>query len=271
MKIKSKLAAILLILVSISLISSCKKQPQPTPTLSPQQLAQVQTRSAYQVQTNQAAFQETQAILRGETPIATQNEIVFDFTRMASSETPVETYAPAAPEPTRLNPPQQTAASFDPLTPTTPALTLLPTTTQAEVTSMPTTTDISPSPTGTLSPTAEITEIITIPNDWSGSWTVYNGETEEDRLANPLVVEVNGADFLGVVTGTYSRLTFTGTISLDGLSVTGTWRNPAATGRFTFFWLNENQFNGNTSNAFAFCGARNLAEQPSPCFTLTAP
>ena len=65
-------------------------------------------------------------------------------------------------------------------------------------------------------------------------------------------------------------ITYSGTISDDYLTVSGTWEeNPDETGPFKFYALGVNQFHGNFSDgpdAYGMCGVKGGAGFPDPCY-----
>ena len=64
--------------------------------------------------------------------------------------------------------------------------------------------------------------------------------------------------------GTYVSGTIEGTI--DGVTATGTWHKTDSTsGPFTWYLINGQQFNGNSSGANQWCGYRSGSGAPSPC------
>jgi hypothetical protein len=127
---------------------------------------------------------------------------------------------------------------------------------------------LSPVPTNTLSvpatPLPSETEIIT-PVEWAGTWTAFFGDEGGLLFRATLIISRSGND----ITGVHSTQTFTGRLSDDGLSVTGTWFNPPMSGTFSWTIIGDNQFCGNTDNVFAYCAARNGASRPDPCICVT--
>ncbi len=117
----------------------------------------------------------------------------------------------------------------------------------------------TPTPTQTLIPT----EVFT-PYDWTGQWTVFFGEDGGLLFRATLVVSREG----NTITGIHSTQIFTGTLSADGMTVSGTWVNPPATGTFSWRIIDDNQFCGNMDVDLAYCAARRGASRPAPCFCL---
>lgn len=116
----------------------------------------------------------------------------------------------------------------------------------------------TPEPTSTPE-TAQ--EDIFTPVEWTGNWTAFYGDEGGLLFRATLVVSRNG----NTITGVHSTQIFTGTLSEDGQTVSGTWVNPPSTGTFSWTIVGENQFCGNTDRAFAYCGARGGASRPDPC------
>jgi hypothetical protein len=103
---------------------------------------------------------------------------------------------------------------------------------------------------------------------WAGDWTFYIGDPIGILFAVGSQVTVNGKQLTGSYTLGGEVNTFSGTISDDYLSVTGTWDNPNFFGDFEWFAMGSNQFSGNGYGvaSFAWCGSRGGAGQPVPCY-----
>ena len=107
--------------------------------------------------------------------------------------------------------------------------------------------------------------------EWQGAWTTYNVAQDNSwTFAYPMTITVDGSTFTGVVDlGGGDFVNMTGTISEDYTTVSGTWSSPGLSGPFEFYALGPNQFQGNGDNGsqiFGWCGSRNGAGQPSPCY-----
>ncbi len=104
---------------------------------------------------------------------------------------------------------------------------------------------------------------------WDGDWSTYNGPAGGVLVTLNMTVTVDGMTFTAVQDiGGGETVNFTGTISDDYLTVSGTWVGAGGTGTFALFALGENQFQGNLSDGadvFAMCGSRGGAGQPVPC------
>ncbi len=105
------------------------------------------------------------------------------------------------------------------------------------------------------------TENIFTPVEWTGNWTAFYGDKGGLLFRAMLVVTRDS----NTITGVHSTQIFTGILSEDGQTVSGTWVNPPSTGTFSWTIVGENQFCGNTDRAFAYCGARGGASRPDPC------
>lgn len=170
------------------------------------------------------------------------------------SATPTETMVPTTTS-TPLAQPSQTAAEG---LPGQAASTAVPTAGDTLISTNVLPLTDTPVPTATPVPTE--TDIFT-PVDWTGNWTAFFGDEGGLLFRATLIVSREG----NTITGVHSTQIFTGTLSEDGLSVSGTWVNPPSSGTFSWTIVSDNQFCGNTDGAFAYCGARNGAPRPDPC------
>jgi hypothetical protein len=103
---------------------------------------------------------------------------------------------------------------------------------------------------------------------WQGSWTLFAGDPGGNFIDLPLTVNINDKTLIASITDGGEAVTFTGTISDDGLSVNGNYSGPDTDGTFEWFALGTDQFQGNGEGAtgpYAMCGGRGGAGQPSPC------
>jgi hypothetical protein len=136
-------------------------------------------------------------------------------------------------------------------------------------TSAPTpTTEVPPTPAPTQPPSEA-------PFDWGGDWTIYHPVSGDKIDQAPFVVLGN------TITGEYTSgdpgyeefVTLTGTLTVDGRGVTGTWQNLTYGNSGPFRWQfvpeNGHQFVGSyefvDSEPQPFCGSRSGAPQPDPC------
>ena len=109
---------------------------------------------------------------------------------------------------------------------------------------------------------------------WGGSWSVWYGSIGGPFTANTLTITTNGENFSATMLTVGGSVTLSGTMDERHLSVGGTYETSTlSSGEFEFFSLGGNQFQGNffgtstPSIIFAWCGARNGAGQPSPCYS----
>ncbi len=154
----------------------------------------------------------------------------------------------------------QSGAFINPPTATTqPGSTSVPGITPTATTGSTLAPTSTPTPTQTSIPT----EVFT-PFDWTGQWTAFFGEDGGLLFRATLVVSREG----NTITGIHSTQIFTGTLSADGMTVSGTWVNPPATGTFSWRIIDDNQFCGNMDVDLAYCAARRGASRPAPCFCL---
>lgn len=119
-----------------------------------------------------------------------------------------------------------------------------------------------PSPTPTFTPTPEI--------DWTGNWT-----TSDDGVTTySMSVTQTGNSITATLNSGAVTLTATGTLSANGMTVTGSYSATSGTaGSFTWQLIggSMDQFNGNyqqTAPAAAsgpWCGGRNGAGLPATC------
>lgn len=121
----------------------------------------------------------------------------------------------------------------------------------------------TPPPTPTPTRTATPTQTLTPAFNWSGSWTTsMEVPPGGDFLAMVITFTQTGS----TVTGAADFAAFTGTLSADNTTLTGTYAYPGGEQPFIFRLINANQFIGNRdSGALAWCGHRAGAGLPTPC------
>lgn len=127
------------------------------------------------------------------------------------------------------------------------------TSTPVEVESEPTTIPTTPAQTPTVSVNLD------------GEWTIWQGSTEQQLKIDFLQ---QGYSLIGnAATGDGYSLLFNGTISQDGMSVTGQWESTSGTsGSFLMsMGTGLTNFSGNLGGGVPFCGARSGVPKPSPC------
>ena len=106
---------------------------------------------------------------------------------------------------------------------------------------------------------------------WAGVWSIMIGPAEGGfHTSHTMNVVINEREFNGSVDFGGVVITYTGTISDDYLSVSGSWREDIdETGPFNLYAVGANQFQGNYSDGgpFALCGTRSgFGFPPSPCY-----
>lgn len=120
-----------------------------------------------------------------------------------------------------------------------------------------------PTPTPTFTPTPSF--------DWGATWTFYAGASGAYETY-VVTVSVSGSTLSGSFNyGGGDTVAFTGTISADQQTASGTYTDSAGPNGI-FQWQiksgNINQFVGNgavSGSTYDWCGAKNGASQPSPC------
>ncbi|TAK13485.1 MAG: hypothetical protein EPO32_05310 [Anaerolineae bacterium] len=116
----------------------------------------------------------------------------------------------------------------------------------------------TPTPTYTPTPIAH----------WAGSWSLY---IEPFAASYPLSLTQSGLTVSGSFDLGGVPINVVGTVSADGMTVTGTWTNSSTSDSGSFVWklkANLNQFVGNfvdSGTTYGWCGYRNGASVPSPC------
>ena len=99
--------------------------------------------------------------------------------------------------------------------------------------------------------------ITDISADWDGAWVVWIGPDEIESL---VFLEQDGQK-VGIM-----LYDFTGTVSSDGLSMTGEINEAYFSGQMEARMLdNQAQFRGNIGGLFPFCGVRPGGPKPDPC------
>jgi hypothetical protein len=105
---------------------------------------------------------------------------------------------------------------------------------------------------------------------WPGNWTNFTGSIGGPFDSDPLSITIDGKNLTGVISlPGGDTATVSGTISDDYLSVSGNWSGPGTSGTFTWYALGMDQFQGKGSDGvdtFAWCGSRNGAGIPVPCY-----
>ena len=134
----------------------------------------------------------------------------------------------------------------------------------------------APTPTSTVTPTPAPTQPPTeAPFVWAGEWNFYyptSGSTEKHVV---FVQSGNSISFIVTAGESGSDETYNGkgTLTADGMSISGSWENSTYSVKGTFQWRfvadNGHQFVGSTDmvgyDTQAWCGYRTGAPQPDPC------
>ena len=107
--------------------------------------------------------------------------------------------------------------------------------------------------------------------DWAGTWTVWRGPAEGGMYTMwNMTAATAGNAFNASIDFAGTLVTFSGTISTDYMTVSGTWReNVDESGPFKFYALGVNQFQGFYSEGetiLGICGSRGGAGYPDPCY-----
>ena len=175
------------------------------------------------------------ATVSGSTPTAvTPSSPVTSTPSAAPTATPVTSTTTTPSSPVTSTP--SAAPTAPPATPTT-----VPP--PASPTSLP-----QPSPEPSVAPTV-------VAGNWSGRWETHCGAT----FRGSLEVHQNEES----ATGTYAA----GEGTVDGDRFIGTWSRNNSIGSFEFFMSEDgSQFAGNFNSDFQWCGFRDSAGLPSPCY-----
>jgi hypothetical protein len=103
--------------------------------------------------------------------------------------------------------------------------------------------------------------------DWTGTWTVWvEGEGSMGYIEGEMTIHVDGDNFTGMLTILAESVDINGVVSADRRQASGTWTSPYSSGPFVFYWVDEDHFNGNYEGNLGWCGARNGAAEPDPCY-----
>lgn len=98
-----------------------------------------------------------------------------------------------------------------------------------------------------------------------GPWTIWKGSAEQKLSIDFLQ---KGDEVVGnAATDDGHSLLFSGTISADGKSVSGTWESTNGTSGNFVMEFNDalNSFSGNLGGGVPFCGTRMGSSKPYPC------
>jgi hypothetical protein len=129
------------------------------------------------------------------------------------------------------------------------------------------TTEVTPTPAPTQPPSEA-------PFEWAGDWAMYH--TTSDSTYTATLVQSGktiSSTYTTVDSGFEETITLKGTLTADGMSVSGTWENITfnAVGTFQWHFVDDNghQFIGSTDmvgfDTQDWCGNRSGAPRPNPC------
>jgi len=238
-------------------LSACQPGNNQSASLSPEELAYLETKKAFVDQTRQAILLQTQGRFQ---PTAKATLAILD-------------------EPSAVSPPIEVAATSALPLPTASATpTLVPFFTEpprdtATLEPIPTDTPIAeptleatPTPGFTFQPLPTATPN---PNlDWSGEWMILTDIETQTGTTFLLILQTDGNQVFGDVILDEITTSYIGDMSLNRLTLSGMWFREAESGYFVWHLINENQFTGTNDSVTAFCGARNGAKIPMACFQL---
>ena len=98
-----------------------------------------------------------------------------------------------------------------------------------------------------------------VAGNWSGTWETFCGAT----FCGLLEIQQTG----GSASGTYAAGEGAIEGTVDGDRFIGTWSRNNSLGSFEFFMSEDgSQFAGNFNSDFEWCGFRDSAGLPSPCY-----
>jgi hypothetical protein len=102
--------------------------------------------------------------------------------------------------------------------------------------------------------------------NWTGTWTTSWGVTGFPHFTYIINFTQTNASVDGTFNVGGNLININGTLSVDYMTLTGTWASESDSGPFAFKLLNMNQFVGNMNNGeYEWCGHRAGAGLPSPC------
>ena len=102
--------------------------------------------------------------------------------------------------------------------------------------------------------------------NWTGTWTTSFGVTGMMHESIVINLTQTGSSVTGSFLLGGDTVNLGGTLSIDYLTLTGTWSDSTTSGPFVFKLVSANQFIGNRdSGEYEWCGHRAGAGLPSPC------
>jgi len=108
---------------------------------------------------------------------------------------------------------------------------------------------------------------------WDGIWSVWLGPIGGPYNPETMTITTNGENMSGTMVLPSGTVYLSGIMDERHTSIGGGWTILSSTGKFEFFGLGANQFQGNyysslnPSLVLAWCGSRGGASQPSPCYS----
>jgi len=172
--------------------------------------------------------------------------------QLVASQTPLATVTPAL---TRTSSPtgQAPIATTKSSTPQIATLTRTHTSTSTLTTTATTTKTATPTLTSTLQ------------TGWEGEWIAYLEQSDGTYRSGVLTVTISGDSVTGVFDNAGVTMNLEGFMQTDGITVSGDYTLPGASGWFKWVIQENTYIIGNIDNEWAFCAAREGSPQPDPC------
>ena len=122
----------------------------------------------------------------------------------------------------------------------------------------------TPEPTATPSPTLTPTPQVTL--DWEGTWFLWVGETFEPIEVN---FSAEGNIIIGTIEEKGESRKINAAVSLDSVTAIGDWESSSENSGPVAMLISEDgkEFTGNLGSEGMFCGSREGAFKPKPCYT----
>jgi len=104
--------------------------------------------------------------------------------------------------------------------------------------------------------------------NWTGTLITFDGPPGGAYETMLVVINQSNSSINGSFSFADASYSINGALSTDKKTMSGTFDSGAIGGSFVWYWLNQNQFNGNIyDGGAAWCGFRESAGQPSPCLS----
>jgi len=110
-------------------------------------------------------------------------------------------------------------------------------------------------------------------NSWEGAWTIWVSESSDGPTSELTMTLQQPED--GPIKGRFVLPDGATAVTLEGTSfvgndlILGTWDDSDNfSGTFEFIRISDDQFMGARNGDSAWCGARNGAPQPDPCYAI---